>query len=296
MQPNFARLLGIVLLGSVFFVGSSADGGWGYGHFYHFHHHPRWGGHGYGWAHHGFHGSHCPIYGCVAPAAIVCNASGCGVGVPGTVTPRPAPRPATGQPPVPSPAPAGMGPSTTRVDHTSAELVVTVPPEASVFVNGQETQIAGAQRRFFSRGLRPGGVYAYEVRAEMVRNGRMLTETRRVEIPAGGRTQVSFAFTGDTGQLSESNPVTTVIVHVPADAQVFLEGRDTGATGSVRRFSTTQLPASGVWNNYSIRAAIRREGRLIELERTVSLAAGQSRQVTFDFDAQRVADVTGVSR
>lgn len=296
MRPNLAKLLGIALLGLVTLAGSIAEGHWGYGHFYHFHHHPRWGGYGYGWGHHGFHGSYCPIYGHVAPAPIVCNGSGCGVGAPGSVNPAPASRPANGQPGYSPAAPAGMAPGTTQLDGTSAELVVTVPPEARVFVNGQETQTSGSQRRYYSRGLRPGGRYGYEVRAELIREGRTVTETRRVEVSSGGSTELSFALTGAATQTAEANPVTTVVVHVPVDAQVFLEGRETGATGAVRRFSTTQVPASGVWKDYTIRAAIRREGRLIELEQTVSLEAGRSRQVTFDFDTQRVADVAAVAR
>jgi uncharacterized protein (TIGR03000 family) len=125
----------------------------------------------------------------------------------------------------------------------------------------------------------------------VVRDGRTLTETQRVEVHAGGSSQLSFALNGEAPQVAESNPTTTVIVQVPADAQVFLAGRETAATGTVRRFSTSQVPAGGVWKDYTIRAAIRRDGRLLELEQTVSVAAGESRQVTFDFDAERVAAV-----
>jgi uncharacterized protein (TIGR03000 family) len=143
--------------------------------------------------------------------------------------------------------------------------------------------------------LRPGGSYSYEVRAELVRDGRTISETRRVEVAAGGTAAISIALTGGPTSPPE-NPVTTVVVHVPADAQVYLEGREAAGAGTVRRFSTSQVPAGGVWKDYSVRAAIRRNGRLIELEQSLSLASGQSREVKFDFDAQRVAEVATVAR
>lgn len=76
----------------------------------------------------------------------------------------------------------------------SGLLTVYVPYDAKVTVNGRPTASAGSERRYVSFGLRPGYRYAYEVRAQIVRNGKALEEVKTVYVTAGSREGVAFGF------------------------------------------------------------------------------------------------------
>ena len=113
----------------------------------------------------------------------------------------PAPMPA---PPQQQPAPAlpktpavppSTGPQTNApVSADSGLLTIRVPDEAQVYVNGYKTKSTGAVRQFVSNGLKPGFSYKYEVRAEMVRDGRLVEDTQVIYLRAGATERVAFSF------------------------------------------------------------------------------------------------------
>jgi uncharacterized protein (TIGR03000 family) len=76
----------------------------------------------------------------------------------------------------------------------SAVLTVWVPYEAKVTINGMLTKSTGSKRRFVSYGLRPGYTYKYEVKAEIVRDGKIYPEVQTVSLTAGERGGVAFGF------------------------------------------------------------------------------------------------------
>lgn len=86
--------------------------------------------------------------------------------------------------------------------HTSIEsgpgesgvLTVWVPYEAKVTINGMLTKSTGSKRHFVSYGLQPGYTYKYEVKAEVVREGKIVTERQTVSLTAGDRGGVAFGF------------------------------------------------------------------------------------------------------
>ncbi len=173
----------------------------------------------------------------------------------------------------------------------SALMDVRVPQEAKVFVNGRPTRSTGAQRSFVSRGLRPGRIYVYEVRAELMRGDERLVETRQVRIRGGQRADVEFRFQQGLAaeRPADESPRTTLILRVPEDAKVTLAGRETMATGPVREFSTTKHISAGQWANYPVRVEIERNGETSVQKRTITLAAGKTLEETFHFDAPQVA-------
>jgi len=73
-------------------------------------------------------------------------------------------------------------------------LTIWVPEDAKVLVNGYETKSTGAQRRYISHGLKDGLTYKYEVRAQVVRDGKTLEEVRNVFLMSGAREGVAFNF------------------------------------------------------------------------------------------------------
>lgn len=182
----------------------------------------------------------------------------------------------------PAPAPATEQTSTA----SEATLTVNVPSEARVYVNGVKTKSVGSERSYVSRGLQSGFNYTYEVRAEIERDGQLVEETKTVSLQAGRGARVAFELAGN-----EVAPSTTLTLHVPAEAKVFLAGHETSSAGEVREFTTTKLLAGQAWENYTIRVSFEQDGQVIDREKTITLAAGQNQVVDFDMDSQLVASV-----
>ncbi len=74
-----------------------------------------------------------------------------------------------------------------------ATLIVEVPEDAKVEINGYLTRATGARREFSPVGLEPGYHYDYRVRAEVVREGRTLEQVRTVRLAVGETVRVVFA-------------------------------------------------------------------------------------------------------
>ncbi|GIW93125.1 MAG: hypothetical protein KatS3mg110_1166 [Pirellulaceae bacterium] len=157
----------------------------------------------------------------------------------------------------------------------SALLTVSVPESARVYVNGLPTTSTGSERRYISRGLRPGMAYTYEVRAEVTVDGQTVEETKTVELRAGDTARLEFRL--------EPRPETVLTLHVPEDARVTLAGHDTSATGQVRVFRSRALAPGQTWENYRVRVSVERDGRTLVKEETLTLRAGEQRELQFDF-------------
>jgi uncharacterized protein (TIGR03000 family) len=187
--------------------------------------------------------------------------------------------PAGAAPAAPAPAP-GTTTSNTRADGL---LSVNVPQDAKVFVNGQATTSTGESRQYVSRDLNSGFNYTYEVRAEVVRDGRTVEQVKKIDVRAGETANLAFDFAG-------SDAVeTSLTVHVPADAKVILAGNTTKASGETRIFRTTGLNGGKTWDGYVVRVELERGGRVVTKEETISIKPGQSQELRFDFDGDKIA-------
>ena len=163
--------------------------------------------------------------------------------------------------------------STLFVPADGVLLLVSVPNDARVLVNGAATKATGTERRFVSRGLTEGEVYDYTITMVSDENGKSVEETRAVSVSAGELYQVSF--------LPEA-PMTTLTLHVPADAEVWLAGNaDPGSSGVTRTFETTDLAAGDVWQQYEIRVVTAVDGRDQIESKTIDLAAGDEVEISF---------------
>lgn len=81
-----------------------------------------------------------------------------------------------------------------RVAPDALVLAVHVPDDARVYVNDELTTNAGALRYFNSIGLEPGEAYVYRVRAEVVRDGKIVSQTKVARVGAGKAADLEFAF------------------------------------------------------------------------------------------------------
>jgi uncharacterized protein (TIGR03000 family) len=208
-------------------------------------------------------------------------------------------RPMTeGEQPATPPAPPATPPKPegTEGQPTSAStlLTVIVPAEARIFVNGKLTTTPGTQRQYISRDLSPGYRYTYRVRAEMKQDGKTLAETKVVEIRAGESKALSFDFNSAVAEEDNDNdPATRLTVRLPKDAKLFLAGKETKSTGAERTFRTGRMADGQTWDNYTVRAVAIRDGREVTREKTISLRAGGSHELSFEFDAPSLAQADG---
>jgi uncharacterized protein (TIGR03000 family) len=74
-------------------------------------------------------------------------------------------------------------------------------------------------------------------------------------------------------------------VWVPANAKVFINGKETTTEGSRRRYVSHGLQ-NGLTYKYDIRAEIVRNGMVAEEQKTVYLTAGHSEGVAFGFNRE----------
>jgi len=207
-------------------------------------------------------------------------------GVPTMVDPSMAPppvMPGTTIPAAPAPGSAPLPGSNTSTTRADGLLAVNVPEDARIYVNGQATSSTGENRQYVSRDLQGGYNYTYEVRAEVVRDGRTVEQVKKVDLRAGETARVAFDL--PAGNSAE----TSLTLHVPADAKVFLAGNPTKAGGETRIFRTDRLISGKAWDAYTVRVELDRGGRTVSKEETIKLEAGQSQEMRFDFDGDKIA-------
>lgn len=179
----------------------------------------------------------------------------------------------------------------------TALLSVNVPAEAKIFINGNETTSTGSERQYISRGLNSGNRYDYEIRAEITRDGQTITETKNVSLAAGQQVNLSFNLEGNKeAPVAGKKASTKLTLHVPADAKVYLAGRETSSTGEVREFTTSKLTAGTEWNNYTVHVVANIDGRDVSKDETITLTGGDDRDLTFDFNSNPIASTAAVTR
>jgi uncharacterized protein (TIGR03000 family) len=198
------------------------------------------------------------------------------------IPPR-APAPATPELPADPALPSVLPEQQTSHRLGNALLTVQVPEGTRVFVNGVPTKSTGMVRRYVSRNLAPGYHYTYEVRAEANIDGKPVVETKTVHMRAGQTAKLAFDVIGQT------NVETALTLNVPRDAKVFLAGNEAPGTGIQRTFRTTKLSQGNSWTDYAIRVQVDRNGKTMTKEQTITLQAGDSRALTFQFGVDRLA-------
>ena len=113
----------------------------------------------------------------------------------------PSPLPPRGSPPVPLPPPKTGKPAPGPEGEAAASragVTVRLPAGAELFVDGVRCPLPpSGERTFDTPPLEGNGEYYYTLRAEVLRDGRRLTETRRVDFRPGQHVTVSF---GDLGE------------------------------------------------------------------------------------------------
>lgn len=80
----------------------------------------------------------------------------------------------------------------TMLDTTKAKLVVELPANAKLFIDDMPMKNTTGVRSFNTPSLEPGQAYYYMVRVETVRDGKTVSESRRVIVRAGQIARADF--------------------------------------------------------------------------------------------------------
>jgi uncharacterized protein (TIGR03000 family) len=75
-----------------------------------------------------------------------------------------------------------------------ATIVVTLPAEAKLTVDGNATRSTSDRRTFTTPALEAGETFVYTLRAEIIRDGQVAAQTQEVTVRGGETTNVSFTF------------------------------------------------------------------------------------------------------
>lgn len=97
--------------------------------------------------------------------------------------------------PASTPAPPAMPPKDgkpTAMMAAPAALVVTLPTDATLKINGVATAQAAGVRQFSTPTLVAGQTFYYTLTAEIVRDGQTLTSVQTVSVRAGETTSASM--------------------------------------------------------------------------------------------------------
>lgn len=98
------------------------------------------------------------------------------------VAPAPAPR-------KPEPVPA---PKKVTASPAPAQVIVQLPDNAELFIDGQRSRLTAATRTVVTPALEPDEDFYYTLRAEIVRDGKTIRKDQQVLLRAGKVSRVDF--------------------------------------------------------------------------------------------------------
>ncbi len=190
-------------------------------------------------------------------------------------------RPATSTETIKTPAPAAGNDKTSslRLPADAGMLVLHVPQSGKVFINGTETKASGSVRRFVSRGLKAGEKYDFQVRVVADENGAAAEQVKVVTLSAGEQRAVEFA-----AAAKKQAGRTALTLRVPAGAKVWLAGKATTASGTVRRFETEALKPGERWSGYEVRVVTTEAGKEKVTRKVIELVGGESTELALSAD------------
>jgi uncharacterized protein (TIGR03000 family) len=161
-------------------------------------------------------------------------------------------------------------------------IVVEVPEDATLLVNGRETNLSGAVRNFVSAGLADDQQYDYAISMRVTRGGKVEEQTRTVSVSGGQRHVVSFDAPASRAVENSMVVNTALTLRVPEGAKVWIEGQPTAKEGAVREFRTSALRAGEAWEGYEVKVAMIVDGREWTETKRITLVGGNDVSLTID--------------
>jgi uncharacterized protein (TIGR03000 family) len=93
---------------------------------------------------------------------------------------------------------------------------------------------------------------------------------------------------GEKIDAPKKDTTATIIINLPADARLMVDGNATTSTTEVRTLVTPEL-VEGATYVYTVQAQVTREGRVMTQTQEVTVRGGETSNVLFNFSANSVA-------
>jgi uncharacterized protein (TIGR03000 family) len=161
-------------------------------------------------------------------------------------------------------------------------VIVQLPADARMWVDGQAADLTSARRSFITPALEKDRDYFYTIKAEATRDGVVRSQSARVLVRAGRVSRADFGdLTGTTRVSSEGAPAPAhVTVRVPENARLFVDDVVAPGTSATHTFDTPKLEPGRTYY-YTLRAETTRDGRSRSARRRVEVQAGERVEVDF---------------
>jgi uncharacterized protein (TIGR03000 family) len=161
-----------------------------------------------------------------------------------------------------------------------AAVVITLPADAELTIDGQKSDLTGPVRVFRTPPLEAGKDYYYDLLMVVQRGGMKIERREVAKFRAGMVARVTFAEPG-TGGMARIN------VRLPEGAKLTVEGQAVTLPAGAPVFRTPKLEPNRTYY-YTLTAEVVRDGQKQTLTRNVAFRAGQ--EVAVDFaDAGQIA-------
>lgn len=181
------------------------------------------------------------------------------------------------QAPAPQPAPEKKP----AANPTQGSVEVRLPGDARMYVDGQLAPLTSTVRRFETPQLQLGRDYYYTIKAEAVRNGQMVTESKKVVVRAGQVARVDFGeLTVAAASKTEEPSTARITIRLPEDARLFINGTACPLTSGTRAFDTPVLDRGREYA-YTLKAELVRDGQTYTETQQVKFVAGKQVDVRF---------------
>jgi uncharacterized protein (TIGR03000 family) len=163
-----------------------------------------------------------------------------------------------------------------------AKVIVQLPAGARLFVEGKEIALDPETGSFTTPKLEAGAAFVYTLKAQAIRGGRVVSETKDIRVSAGGQTRVRFreleAVAPGVARNSDEGPPRSsrITVQLPEKARLYVNG----VLWPQRAFDTPPLDAGRDYS-YTLKAELMRNGAPYVESKRVVFRAGEP--VTVDF-------------
>jgi uncharacterized protein (TIGR03000 family) len=166
----------------------------------------------------------------------------------------------------------------TALAPTQGAVVVHLPDDARLYVDGQPSSLTSPTRRIVTPDLVVGQDYVYTLKAEAVRNGQTVEQQKKIFVRAGREVEVDLR---DLTARAESASPARVRVHLPAEARLYVDGVLCPLTSGMRAFDTPPLE-DGRPYYYTLKAELVRDGERRAQSKHVEVRAGKVATVDFN--------------
>lgn len=161
----------------------------------------------------------------------------------------------------------------------SGSVVIRVPAEAVVEIEGSRMKQSGERRRFETPPLDVREKYFYMIKATWQEEGKPIARQQLVGVRAEKEVTVDLRPAGAKAARAAVSPKQArVAIQVPDDAEVEIEGVRMQQGGAVRDFVTPPLDP-GKKYDYAIGAAWLENGKVISRQRMVNVQPGDNLDV-----------------